>query len=487
MDEQGRKVCLGLLKLFKIEGKPADEVATEGNLEIFHAIVSRKWNRVQIISATQYGKSLFVALGCIILSCIEGELVSIVAPTDSKAAIIMRYYIQHIGDNPMFYTKLSKDTPLDKLQMETSKDRITLKNKGGIYTLSVQAGNTQKGFEAAMGEGCKTVILDEGALVPDTHEATIFRMGAGKTDFTYIKIGNPFYRNHFFKSAKDKLYHQIFIDYERGLREGRYTQAFIEEAKKKPLFDILYGCKFPPDNTTDDKGYTRLFPDILLERCQRETPMYGEKRMGSDIAEGGGDNNAFVLRGANYAKKLVKFQSDDTMLTTGRIIHEARLGKTEEEKGDWVYDHNWFVDSLGVGKGVYDRLVEQLYRPFGVRFSEKADDDTQFANQRAECYWRAFKWLSEGGSLEPDSDWEQLSWIKYKVDSKGKIQIMPKELMKKEGHSSPDVADAFVSTFARKSIINISKEQTSEEKKILSEFDAYKNKKVTRKNLRGRV
>ncbi len=467
MDDAAEKRCRALLKLFKIDGRPADELATKGQIEIFHAIISKKWGRVEIISSTQYGKSLFVALGCIILACVNGELVSIVAPTTDKAQIIIRYFIQHLSDHSAFYSQLEKESSLEKLQMETTKDRITLKNKGGIFTLSVQAGNTQKGFQAAMGEGSKIVIQDESALIPDDIEATIFRMIAGKKDAVYIKIGNPFYRNHFYKSSRDENYHQIFIDYKRGLREGRYNQQFIDEAGKKPFFDILYGCEFPPEDMTDASGYTKLFPDSLMERAQRKGVVpYGENRLGCDIAEGGGDFNAFVLRSANVAKVLAKFQTSDTMLTAGSVIQYGRENK--------VFDHNWFVDSLGVGKGVYDRLSEQKYQPFNVRFSERANDHKQFANQRAECYWMAFKWLNEGGTLEPHFNWDQLSSIKYKVDSSGKIQIIPKEQLRKEGHPSPDIADAFASTFARKSVINVSKEERQRDRELLKQFDFHR-------------
>lgn len=479
MSEKDKKLCLALLKLFKIDGQSADLVATEGQLEIFHAIISRKYPRVQIISSTQYGKSLFVALGCIILSCIEGELVSIVAPTNDKAQIVMRYYIKHLGDNYLFHTQLEKETSFEKLQMETTKDRITLKNKGGIFTLSVQAGNTQKGFQAAMGEGSKTVIVDESSLVPDEIEATIFRMIVGKKDNVYIKIGNPFYRNHFYKSSIDPKYHQIFVDYKRGIAEGRYKESDIEEAKKKPFFSILYGCEFPPEDTVDQSGYSRLFPDALLERAIRTgVESYGEKRMGCDIAEGGGDSNAFVLKLANHAEVIDTFTSNDTMYTAGRIVVESLMNNAEASENDKIFDHNWFIDTLGVGKGVYDRLVEQRYHPFAIKFSERAQDDTQFANQRAECYWMASKWLNEGGTLEPHQDWAQLGWIKYKVDSRGRIQIIPKEEMRKQGYPSPDVADAFVSTFARKNVINKSREQRKEEYELLKEFDANKGKKI---------
>ncbi len=392
----------------------------------------------------------------------------------------MRYFIQHLSDSSYFASQLDKENSISKLQMETTKDRIVLKNKGGIFTLSVQAGNTTKGFQAAMGEGSKIVIQDESALIPDEIESTIFRMIAGKKDAVYIKIGNPFYRNHFYKSSRDSRYRQIFIDYQRGLREGRYNKEFIAEAQSKPFFDVLYGCIFPPEDVTDASGYTRLFPDALLDRVQRKGIVsYGEERLGADIAEGGGDYNALVKRSANVATVLAKYQSPDTMIAAGTI---AKTGKDHK-----VFDHNWFIDCIGVGKGVYDRLTEQGYRPFSVKFSERANDKDQFANQRAECYWNAYRWLNEGGSLEPHTVWEQLSYIKYKVDSGGRIQIMPKEEMRRQGMPSPDVIDAFASTFARKSVMNKSREEANEERETLKQFDFYKNGARAPRLTRGRL
>ena len=126
--DKEKAVCIGLLKLFKIDGKPANELATEGEIEIFHAIVFRKWNRVQILCSTQYGKSLFVALACLIVACIQGEMIAVVAPKDDKAKIIMRYFIDHLGDSTLFWTQLERNTKLERLRMEENKERIVLRN-----------------------------------------------------------------------------------------------------------------------------------------------------------------------------------------------------------------------------------------------------------------------------------------------------------------------------------------------------------------------
>ena len=413
--------------------------------------------------------SLFVALACLIVSCIQGEMIAVVAPKDEKAKIIMRYFIEHIGDNPMFYTQLEKNTKLERLRMEENKERIVLRNGGGIYVISAQAGNSQKGMEAAMGAGAKIVITDEAGLIPDAIEATIFRMIAGKGEHAfYCKIGNPFYRNHFLRSANDLNYHQIKIDYLQGILEGRYNESFINEARKKPHFDVLYGCNFPPEDYIDERGYIRLFSDEDLLKAKKETEPFGQIRLGVDIAEGGGDSNVIGLRTANWASILMQFQNEDTMTITG---HTVKIRKELDMR-----DENCFLDEIGVGKGVVDRLHEQKFKVTGVKFSERADDETQFVNKRSECYWRFKEWIRNGGALDPNDDWTQLEYIKYRVDSSGRMLIIPKDELRKQGLGSPDVPDAIAMTFARTSVLMTN--GLKQNKALLKEFDAHKNKNM---------
>lgn len=434
LSEEERAFCLKLLSLFKIDGKPAHEQVTEGQLLIFGALVLRKSNRINILTSTQYGKSLIVALACLVLSCIDGEMISIPAPSQDKARIIMRYYLQHMADHPLFYSQLEKGVLLDRLIMEASRDRMVLKNRGGVFILSVQATNSQKGFAAAMGEGSKIVIQDESCLIPDAIEATIFRMIAGKKDAMYVKIGNPFYRNHFYKSYKDPNYLQIFIDFKQGLKEGRYDYDFIEEARTKPNFDILFACKFPDEDVISQDGYVRLITDSELERITVPKTLHnGYKIMGIDPAAGG-DNSAIVLKSASHIEVLFNQKLNDTMDLVNIAADLYRL-----HLADFIV-----VDKTGVGQGVYDRLKSMDFPVRGVAFGEKSEDP-MFQNLKAEWHWRLRQWLLTGGRVMQHPAWEELSYIKYK-NKDGKIIIQPKEDLFKQGLHSPNVVDAAVLT-----------------------------------------
>lgn len=429
-----RKFILNLLSLFKLEGQTADKMISEGQILIFAALVLKKKNRINIITSTQYGKSLIVALACIILSCLDGEMISIPAPSEDKAKIIMRYYLQHLGDHPFFYSQLERGDKLDRLIMETSRDRLVLKNRGGVFILSVHATDSQKGFQAAMGEGSKIVIEDESCLIPDNIESTIFRMMAGKKDAMYVKIGNPFYRNHFYKSSIDPRYLQIFIDYKQGIREGRYDIDFIEEARMKPNFDILFACKFPDDDLMSSDGYMKLLTDHELERAMiAEGEHAGAVILGVDPAAGG-DNSAIVLKSANAQEILFNQQLDDIMKLADVAADMYRLHMASMI----------VVDRTGVGEGVYRRLKQMDFPVKGVAFGEKTTDD-QYKNLKAELYWKERNWILGGGRLMKNPAWEEFRNIRWENDDR-KIVIEPKENLFKRGVKSPNVVDAAVLT-----------------------------------------
>lgn len=449
LGERQLKRARKLADLFTVDEKKGSEALTEGQLEIFYAICFRPWNRINIVSCTQYGKSLTVALACIVITCLQRKRVAVLAPTNPKTKLIMRYYLEHLGDSPLFYKELEANTKLERLRQEESKDRIILRNNGGIYTVSAQAGNSKKGIESAMGEGADIVIIDEACLIPDEIEATIFRMISGKGILAcYIKIGNPFYSNppyeHFYKSTYNPFYLQIFIDYQQALREGRYTQEFIDEAIGKPMFDVLYECKFPLPNEIDEKGYRRLLTLPQIRKAMvKVIPdfIYGRFRLGADIGRGG-NYNAYVGRDDKYMWLHGKNKSNDTM-TNVREIKDAEADVS-------------FIDDTGVGGGVTDRCVELSIPVVAVGLGESASDKNRWSNLRSELFFNFRQWILQGGKLEEAEHWLVLYEIKWKVDSGSRFKVEPKDDMMKRaraqltrlGSTSPDVIDAGSLTFA---------------------------------------
>jgi len=265
-------------------------------------------------------------------------------------------------------------------------------------------------------------------------------MVGGHKDNFLLEIGNPFKRNHFLRSWQSDRYHKIKIDWRQGVEEGRFSGEFIEEMRKEAFFKILYECEFPEAVEVDESGWMSLLTDKQVENALVKTvEPQGKKRLGVDIARGG-NYNIFVLRQSNYAKILEKNRDPDLMATVGKI---KRIMKDEG-----IEAKNVFLDDVGIGGGVTDRLKEQDIRINAVKGGAKAKDSEKFTNTRAEAYWELRKWIKEGGALERDEAFYQLTEIRYKEDSSGKLKIEPKEEILTRGIESPDVADALMLTFA---------------------------------------
>lgn len=465
-------------QLFKDEeGKPV--LLTENQLKIFDLIFKKQHHRTHLMAHTRYGKSFVVALAVLLRIATFPEKWAIVAPSEKQAKIIMGYIIDHTFDNEYTKSKLeiSKDESLEHLRRERSKNRLVYKHSDGTYgevfVISADNRNKQKAGDALMGFGAPNVIEDEAALIDDDIEGKVFRMLGDKEDNYYFKIGNPFRRNHFFKDSISNKFYKLNIDCNVALTEEtngasrRVNQEFLDEAKKKPHFSVLYENKFPDVDAVDDKGWSFLITDKEYENAMDlilPNSYIGTKILGHDVAVGGGNSNVWIMRCGNYAKIIGKNQDPDLMSTTGQTIRLAR------ENG--IDMRNVWIDDTGVGEGEVDRLREQRFFVNPVKVGEKASDDIKFFNKRAESYWALKEWLNRGGKLCSTDDWSELRTIKYKADSSGRLQIMPKLQMKKDfGWDSPDVADALMLAFSGNPYIPEVAKLRAEEDKNFNQYD----------------
>jgi phage terminase large subunit len=115
------------------------------------------------------------------------------------------------------------------------------------------------------------------------------------------------------------------------------------------------------------------------------------------------------------------------------------------------------VDSIGIGAGVADRLFELGLPAVGINVSENPALLSELVHrQRDELWWNAKVWLESRECVIPNNERlvNELVSIRKGFTSAGKIQVESKDQMKRRGLRSPDVADAFVLTFAFTSPMN---------------------------------
>jgi len=311
--------------------------------------------------------------------------------------------------------------------------------------LSAQAkyAGTDAG-NALMGYGASNLIEEEAALIPDIVHSKAMRMLQGhKTNFL-VKIGNTISRNHFYRTHRSDEYHKIVIDVYQGLKENRITQKQIDEMKREmtsELFSQMYECNFPKEDAIDTRGYSPLVTDKEYDLAKvADIQLFGKLRLGCDVAGEGSNYSTIVVRGDNGAKLIYREHNKDTMSFVGVILkYAADYG---------VVPKDIFIDKIGIGKGVFDRVQEQKGEIGGVNVGESPEDEEEFINLRAQAYWRLGNAVRSGFKIV--GDFQDLLAIKYKIQSDKKIKIKSKDEMQKEGIESPDVADALMLTFTKK-------------------------------------
>lgn len=452
-------------KLFKNDyGEPFE--MTPGQVGIFRAIYEKQHPRIQFDCYTQYGKSDVVSMALLLRATTFAEKWIVLGATKDKSRIIVEKLIKHIFENDYTFSKFQIDEgeSIERIRRERNKDKLTFQvepgQTGGIGTVIAMSADARRRSADAgdilIGHGAQHLIEDDAALIPDPIHGKAMRMLGGHKDNFLLKITNSFGRNHAYRSRISPEFMKIVIDYKQGLEEGRLTEEYINEMRASldpVMFGILYECVYPPADMVEDGGWMPLLTEEQVKAAmERVLQSKGTKRAALDVAEGT-NYNAMVVRTDNVARIHSKTLEKDLMKTAEQFVKDL----TEER----ITANNAFVDAVGIGSGVYAR-TKQLgmdvnsfkggESPTEKSTPEKALDPIEFYNMRAECYWKARQWIIEGGALEPNPDWLQLTRLRYRVTSDKKIQLMSKEEMRVRSlisvSESTDVPDAFSMTFA---------------------------------------
>ncbi len=167
----------------------------------------------------------------------------------------------------------------------------------------------------------------------------------------------------------------------------------------------------------------------------------GRLVIGVDPAIGDNDRCVIVRRRGRVAYGIEVLRNYNTMELAGKL-------KTIIER---EHPSKVCIDSIGIGAGVVDRLLEiGLDCVEGVNVARSANDKERFGNLRAELWSEMRDWLT--GELDvsiPDDDelHRDLCSLGYKYKSNGQLLIESKIEAKKRGIPSPDIADALAYSF----------------------------------------
>lgn len=197
-------------------------------------------------------------------------------------------------------------------------------------------------------------------------------------------------------------------------------------------------------------------PRLVLAARKRELEMYGPHVVGVDPARMGKDRTAIIHRNGRKMWGMKALRKKTTMQVVGQLVRMLEDPATGEQSDIDMM----FIDMIGIGAGIYDRLVELGFgfeddgqgRVMGIESSRAATDERRYSNKRAEMAVDMKMWYEQPGGVDvPDDDEFQADTCcpQYEYDSSGRWVIESKkhitEVRKLE---SPDFFDAGSLTFA---------------------------------------
>jgi phage terminase large subunit len=183
-------------------------------------------------------------------------------------------------------------------------------------------------------------------------------------------------------------------------------------------------------------------------------------KWGCDPARFGDDRTALVRRQGNTITHSPNvWKNLDGPQVAGRII-ELYNSTPKDQRPRLIC-----VDVIGIGASVVDHLrlpdspVKDIIR--AVNVAESASNSDKYHRLRDELWWKGREWFAgKDCCIKIDPHWSsdqkalveellsELTAPTYDFSVSGKIVVQSKEDMKKDGLRSPDIADAFLLTFA---------------------------------------
>ena len=464
--------------------------------------------RTSVASGTARGKDFVAACAAICFlyltprwnkrgELVENTKVALTAPTDRQVRNIMMPEISRLYNRakrrgvvlPGRLTTYDIRTDSDEWFLTGFKaDENNHEAWSGFHAVHTMFVITE-----ATGIGDDTFAAIEGNLQGDSRALLVFNPNISVGYAARSQKGDRWQKFRLNSlTAPNVLTHEIIIpgqvDYEWVKDKLENWCMVIDEADvQEELDDFQFeGRWYRPDDlfrkkvlgkfpkVADDVLIPQQWIDIAVERwkqAQGKEPVQSDaiRVLGVDVAGMGRDSTCYVERCGKYVAEIKAQNSGGTadhMQVAGYIVARRKFHPK-------MYAS---IDTIGEGAGVYSRCEELMPKQYAVscKFSEGAKahngkdltDTTgeyHFLNMRAYLFWCVREWLdpknSTGAMLPPDERLtEEATEIRWFFRSDGRIQIEPKEDIKKRLERSPDRFDALANTFypiATKKPINL--------------------------------
>lgn len=348
--------------------------------------------------------------------------------------------------------------------LDKTKDRIVRKDSPEQNFVSFRTARKETP-EALQGIHAEFVmcVVDEASAVPDeVYEAAQGTMSTPGAIF--IMISNPtrlsgyFYRSHHRNKADWTKFHVTSFDTSR-VDESFVKQIRTDYGEQSDQYRVKVLGEFP---TKEEQ--TLIANDIVRSSFKRNIALSksADEVWGVDVGRGG-DLSALVKRRLNVIHDVKTQNYSDTMATVGWV-------KAEYDNAA-VKPATIFVDSIGIGAGVADRLRELGLPAVDVNVGESPSLKSKYPKMRDELWWTTKDWFESLNVAVVLPEDDETLYDKIEVElctplqlftSSGKDAVETKSQLRQRGFASPNIADAVCLTFAYDSAVGAGLHSTSQ-------------------------
>lgn len=440
--------------------------------DLLNGLFAGELDRAAIKSAHGPGKTAVMAwAGLIFLNCKEGARVPITAPTLSQLSDVLF---------PEFAKWLYRAP--EKIQNEWAISATHIKHKAkehewfAVGRTSNKPANLQ-GFHKEN----VLILIDEASAVPknvfEVIEGALSEAGDQGRVAKLLMGGNPNFNDGELYDAFGKnaeLYHRVTVTGDKSLLEelgveqgGAHPRNgnVYYSPRVKPKYANVIAHKYGKDSAVYDVRVRGMFPrvqeDVVipLDWVQKASllpiPEFDlikhRVTLVLDVARAGLNESVlgYFRGGVMYKMKGLRSKTTSAVVD---LVHDAVL---EIIKAGLMLE-NIIVDEPGVGGGVIDAIrrnhgypVTPYHGGLGLEAGVDPEDEIRmFANRRSRDWWALRRKIESGlYPVLPDEELiAQLSILKYKYNTKDKIQVESKEDLKDRAgkDASPDRADVLV-------------------------------------------
>lgn len=292
------------------------------------------------------------------------------------------------------------------------------------------------------------IIVDEASGVPEA----VFNAARGSMstpNASTVLIGNPTRNSGYFFDTHHKLRDMWSLMHINSEESPRVDPDFLAEVLANSLgnrdhneyrirvrgeFPLDDGEAFIPRHLVNEAAETHFQPS-------RATPSV----WGLDVARSGDDKTVIAIRHGASVIEVDAWTGRDLMETAGQV-------KTRWDQTPTIMrPEAILVDSIGLGAGVLDRLIELELPAIGINVSQSTGRVSRGFKQRDDLWCHAFDLLSSHAIQLPRHEplTEELTAVRaMEYSSDGSVRIEPKKETKKRLGRSPDYADAVLLTLS---------------------------------------